>query len=357
MTVMAPDEALDRVRALIAAARRIADAGDPLGCQARAELPAATRLTPEGVELALELALETDPGEDELERLVAAPPPAARAHVLLSANVFVAAHRALALALAQSPRVEVRSSRREPVMAHLLASAMNGALRVVDELAPAPGDHVWAYGSDATIEALARDLPQGVVLHAYGSGLGVAVVEARGASSLARAAQGLALDVSLFDQRGCLSPRVAIVVGGADSARDFAARVADELTELAKRVPRGTLSREETADVARYRDAMAYAGDMQPAGEGWVSVDARGEHVVLAPIGRHLHVLGTEDAVRALAALAPSVAALGLDVSPELETPLRAALPGARVSELGRMQRPAFDGPADLRKLLGGRTL
>jgi Acyl-CoA reductase (LuxC) len=354
---MPADQALERVRRLVAVARRIADPEDALGRQARAELPASTRLTTEGVELALELALEIDPSDDELARLIGSVEPAPRAHVLLASNVFVAAHRALALALAQSPRVEVRSSRREPVMARLFAAAMNGAVRVAEELAPAPGDSVWAYGGDRTIETLARELPAGVVLHAYGSGMGVAVFEARGEGTLARAAGGLALDVALFDQRGCLSPRMAIVVGGADVARDFATCVARELAELEQRVPRGALSREETADVVRYRDAMEYAAEILPAGKGRVSVDASGERVVLPPVGRHLHVLRTDDVARVLAPLAPSVAALGVDVSPELEAALRTALPGARVSPLGRMQRPAFDGPADLRKSLSGDVL
>jgi hypothetical protein len=41
--------------------------------------------------------------------------------------------------------------------------------------------------------------------------------------------------------------------------------------------------------------------------------------------------------------------ALGVAGDEHAEAPLRAAFPGARVSLLGRMQRPRFDGPADRR--------
>lgn len=314
------------------------------------------------MELALELALEVAPSRSELDLLCSAAPSAPRAHVLLSSNVFVAAHRAIALGLAASPRVDVRSSRREPVMARLLCRGMNGAVRLVEELAPSPGDHLWAYGSDATLETFGAELPAGVVLHAYGGGIGVAVVEAHGDRSamLARAAKGLALDIVLFDQRGCLSPRLALVLGGPDAARELGTRLAAELSALEQRVPRGTLSREETADIVRYRDALEYAGELLPAGKGRISVDADGKHVVVPPVGRNLHilhVLGVDDAIATLSGLAPSIVGLGLDVSPDLEVELRKALPGARVSPLGRMQRPAFDGPADLRRPLAGQIL
>ncbi|HMJ11995.1 MAG TPA: proline dehydrogenase, partial [Polyangiaceae bacterium] len=99
------EERLGRVRRAVKAAACIADPAHPLGIRARAELPSATSLSPENVELCLRECLETSPSEAELMQLLKSTPLAPAAHVLLSANVFVGAHRAIAVALAASARV------------------------------------------------------------------------------------------------------------------------------------------------------------------------------------------------------------------------------------------------------------
>ncbi len=98
---------------------------------------------------------------------------------------------------------------------------------------------VVAYGDDATVTALAaaaaRDTRR---LAGFGSRLSGALV-AVGASPTAAeaAAVGLARDVTLFEQRGCLSPHHVFVVGGAGQARGFAARLARALERLERRLP------------------------------------------------------------------------------------------------------------------------
>jgi hypothetical protein len=337
--------AYSRVTALLVAARRLADPADELGRSARNALVMSTRLSLAGVEWALRECLELSPSEPELMALLGSVRPAPAAHVLLPANVFVAAHRAIALALAQSAVVKVRASRREPHFARLLAAAMPGAFELVEELEPRPGDSVWAYGSDETLSALWQKLPSGVVLHAGGPGYGVAVVDDEHADL--EAARALARDVLAFDQRGCLSPRVACFVGGLSRARAFAAALAAELAHFAQRVPLGALSLDEAAEATRFRDTLSYAGRLFPAGPGSVAVID--DHFVLAPAGRHLTLVVTRDPLARLAPVAPEVTALGLATAPPLADALRRALPKARSSALGRMQCPAFDGPADLR--------
>ncbi len=349
----ARQQRIDRVRRLLEAARRIADPQDVFGKRARQELPKSTGLSPEGVELALRHCLEVDATDAELEALVASVVPATRSHVLLAANVFVAPLRAIALALAQAPRVEVRASRREPVMAGLLVEASRGAFRLTEELAPSPGDHVWAYGSDETLSALRGELPAGVVLHGHGSGFGVAVVQSHG-SDLSEAARALALDVTLFDQRGCLSPRVALVVADEEDVRLFARELASGLSQLHHDVPRGNLGPEEAADVTRYRDTMTYAGELFPAGKGVVGLDVGGS-VLLAPVGRNVHVACVQDVEPALSALGAAVAAVG--VAGPVSALTERVLPGARLSELGKMQTPRLDGPVDRRPASLGEIL
>lgn len=334
-----------RVRELVGAARRLADPSDPLGRRARTELVRTSALSAEGVEYALTHCLETAPSDAEVASLCASVPPAPRAQVILSANVFTAAHRAIALARAAAERVCVRPSRREPVFTALLAEALPGAFDVVSELAAEPGDHVYAYGSDETLAALRASLPTGVVFHGHGSGFGVAVIEAGRGD-----AEALARDVAAFDQRGCLSPRLALVRGSAAEVRDFAAALAGALAALERALPLGQLSPDERADVVRFRDAAAYAGELLRAGSGYVSVDATAERPpLLPPVGRNLHVTAAGDLRAQLEPLASRIAAVGVGGPTELEAELRRIAPRARFSPLGSMQRPAFDGPVDLR--------
>jgi hypothetical protein len=337
-----------RLDELLAGARTLADPATPLGRALRGDLPRTTRLSPEGIELALRECLETSPSDAELDALCAAVIPALRAHVSLSSTVFVAAHRAIALALASSAHVLVRPSRRDPTFARALERATGGRLfHVVDALSPEAGDELWAYGSDATLGEIRRALPAGVRLQAHGSGTGVVVVDA--ASVNRDTALALARDIAPFDQRGCLSPRLALVRGDERAALAFSRLVAGALDELARRIPMGTLDGEERAEVLRYRDTLAYSGQLDAAGPGWVGTGAT---PMLAPVGRNLHVTATASPETLLAPLAPAVAALGVAGPPELRASLARTLPGARLSELGAMQRPPLDGPVDRRPAL-----
>lgn len=347
-----------RVRALVAAARRIADRGDPLGIEARRDLPKATGLSPEGVEIGLSRCLETNPSDSEIAALVASAPSAPRAHVLLSANVFVAAHRAIAIALAASADVIVRPSRREPVVARLLERATHGLFRTADHLVPRPGDHLWAYGSDETLDAVRRDLPDGAVLHAHGAGVGIVVVELEGEEIRERAlAEAIAEDVVAFDQRGCSSPRLVFVLAEARAVRRFAEQLAAALARAARRTPIGTLGADEIGDVARYRDALLVAGELIPAGPGYVGLDLEGHAAVVPPIGRNVHVARSTDLGPVARALRKIVTAVGIHGSPALASTASSLFPDARIASPGAMQTPPFDGPVDRRRVSRSTTV
>ncbi len=87
------------------------------------ELVASTGLTRQGVELAFARHLELEPTDAEIDALAASAGAAKHVVVILSANVFVAALRAIAIARAASPSVVVRPSRREPHFARALVEA------------------------------------------------------------------------------------------------------------------------------------------------------------------------------------------------------------------------------------------
>lgn len=343
-TVSAPPAlpaAAARVRSLVSAARRLKDPTDPLGQAARAELPASTGLCPENVELGLSQILEA-PSDAEIAALTQSVAPAPRAWVQLAANVFTAPLRAVALALAQSATVLVRASRREPVFPRLLHEA-SGQFALIDELAPLPGDHLWAYGSDETLAQVLPGLPHGAVLHAHGAGFGLALIDGRAPG----AAAAVVRDIVPFDQRGCLSPRVAVVVGTRDDARAFAESAASELLAAAAAIPLGRMDDAELAEIVRVRDSMSYAGELSRAGPGWVALDDAEQRLVPAPGGRTLVVVRSDPELDWLAAYAPVITCVG--ASEGFARAAEGLFPGARRCPLGAMQRPPFDGPVDRR--------
>ena len=326
---------------------------------------ATTGLSAEGVAWALDHCLERAPSAAEIAALVATVPSARRAHVILPAQVFVAAQRAIALALASAPQVFVRPSRRDPVLAQALAARGQGLFECVAELSVQPGDHVWAYGADLTLSALRAQLPAGAVLHAHGSGFGVAVVELTQAARLKDAARAIAEDVLCFDQRGCLSPRLVLALGQESQAHSFADTLAAALVEAGRRVPRGALSADERAEESWYRQCLACFAPILDSGHGSVSVRAlelslaasQGlAALLLPPAGRHLQIVPVERLDPALRGLERWLTSVGC-ATPELEARARALLPRARVVPLGRMQSPAFDGPVDLRADPGGELI
>ncbi len=342
--------ALHRLQALFMAARRIADAADPLGGEARRLLPKTTGLSPEGVELAIQHSLEHQASRTELRAFASVAVPAPRAHVLLSSNVFVAALRAIALAVASSEQVSVRASRREPVMARLLCEGAEGVFQLVDSLAPSPGEHVWAYGTAETLASLRSELPRGVFLHGHGPGFGAAVIQQRPyGESMSDSLGGLAKDVALFDQRGCLSPRLVVLVGEPSWADEWVRRMIGELAAIQQAVPRGGLSPDEAAEVTRFRDTASYAMETFPAGKGWVSYDSEGRLTLMPPVGRCLHVMRVSDARSVLEPLATNLTAVALEPYDNLERAFSQLFPLARLTRVGAMQRPPLDGAVDRR--------
>ncbi|HEY0467258.1 MAG TPA: acyl-CoA reductase [Polyangiaceae bacterium] len=340
-----------RLEPLFESARSLADGSSERGRQARVRLAASSGLSPEGVDFALQRCLEIAPDEREIAALIGSTPSAQVAHVLLSANVFVAAQRAIAIALAASAEVCVRASRREPEMAELLLAGAPGSFRLVSELAPRAGDRVWAYGSDETMDELAVTLPAGVALHAHGSGFGVAVLEGtHSESELDALLSALAEDIALFDQRGCLSPRVVLLNPETAKASAVARALARELEQLERRVPRGQLSAQELSEIAKYRDTARFIGELFEAGPGFVSVGQAGSWL-MPPTGRNIHFLTTPDPIAALTPYRPLLTSCAFAGEPARREALRRALPGARVCRFGEMQRPPFDGPVDRRDI------
>jgi hypothetical protein len=351
----------NRVRLVLRAAQRLADPHDDLGKEARRLLPAQTGLSPAGVELGLRRHLETSAPDALLGQLVRCVPEAGRVHVVLSANVFVGAVRALALALGSAPRICIKASRREPVTASLIvralaASSTSPSVRIVDAIEPTEGDAVHAYGRQSSLDAIARSLAPGVRLWTHGPGMGV--VLAGDGDERSDAATQLSWDVIAFDQRGCLSPRLVIWLGTLASAHAFAARLAQALASRQDEVPRGALEPEDATQAALYVRSMQMVGRCWHSDHFAVGVEARALGLTIPPAGRHVHIvcIPEDDPLPGwVIEMAPFVTTIG--IADSMRSHARAArtadlvkrMPGARVAELGQMQRPPFDGPVDRR--------
>lgn len=346
------DDRAARLSALRAAAEEIADPTTALGREARMRLPKSTGLSPEGVEFALSECLEHRAPRSALSGLLKRSRLVKQSHVLLSSNVFVGAFRAIALALSQSPQVYVRASSREPVMAELLLRGSGGAFELVSTLDPMPGDHLWVYGSDETVRTVKKTLVSGVHLHKHGFGMGVAVFRespdmAKG--EIAPAVQGLAQDIVAFDQRGCLSPRILLVQGSQRFAESVCDTLVDALDRLETQIPRGTLSPSELKDAMWHEATFLYLGSSVRAGKGLVHLDPVPGRLIVPPTGRYLHVTTTNDVLPLLSQIKERITSVGFFNPGALIGQLHEALGPRRYVGAGEMQKPAFDGPVDLR--------
>jgi hypothetical protein len=116
-------------------------------------------------------------------------------------------------------------------------------------------DCIVAFGDDATLETLTTDTP----LIGFGSRASGALVAS--GHERKRIADAFARDVSLFEQRGCLSPH-HVFVEDRDGAttRDFARELAASLAELARRtLPPSRLNLPDAAAVRSARENARWA--------------------------------------------------------------------------------------------------
>jgi hypothetical protein len=134
----------------------------------------------------------------------------------------------------------------------------------------------------------------------------------------------------------------------------LAAGLARALSRFEAAVPRGILSADEAADITRYRDTLAFAGELLPAGQGFVSTSSE---LLVPPIGRNLHVVTHPDPLALLTPFAEKLTSIGVEGPRELVERARAAFPNCRITEVGRIQSPPFDGPVDRRPPPSGRAL
>jgi acyl-CoA reductase LuxC len=123
--------------------------------------------------------------------------------------------------------------RREPRLGAAVAAATweGGDAELEDQVLAGVGT-VLAYGGREALDDLERRAPGRVI--GYGPMISLAVVGAEVEPRLA--AEGLARDIALFDQRGCLS---VVAVYTAGDGETLGQALAEELLDLARRWPPG----------------------------------------------------------------------------------------------------------------------
>ena len=260
---------------------------DPASAERRelaGPLATLTRLSPAGLDAALEAVLG-GVAADHAARVFAdaAPPtglpntrPASPVLVILSSNLPALAVQPLLPILASRRPAILKSPSAEPLFTPAFVAALARREPAVGEAVAAltwpGGDHdlerpllaaagrVLAYGDEDALADLGRRLGQRGgrgKLVAYGPKTSLAVLGE--AADPAAVADGLARDVALFDQRGCLS--VAAVYTDGDPAV-LARELARALERAARRWPPGPITAGEAAAARQVRDAAAMRGGL-----------------------------------------------------------------------------------------------
>jgi hypothetical protein len=200
---------------------------------------------------------------------------------------------------------------------------------------------VTVFGADAAIEIARRAASHATVV-GFGDRGSVAVVLPDATPARIDA---VALDVALWEQRGCMAPHEVWCLDADPAAADAVAeRIAAALAGLHGRWPRVAVSRETAAALYLAEQAAAFSG---PTWSGpWGSVLRVAQSGGLAgPGARSVRVvaLPSDGALARLAAL--PVSTVGIAAGPSLD-PLRQSLQRAgvrRVVESGEMQRTRID--------------
>ncbi len=225
-------------------------------------------------------------------------------------------------------------------------------------------DQVVVQGSGATIEAIRARAPASTRLIEHPHRIGVAIVDPVGApgavASTARAA-------ALFDQRGCVSTHLVLLLSGRDLAAHWCGELAASLAATATALPAGPSTPGELSARRQLEGRVAMKAAASPAIRLWAS-DGAGWSVVLGPSeafepggGRTVWVVQVADpegALGVLSSLSPvlqTVGLAGLDGRAGFAEAL-CSLGATRIVPLDRVPFPEadwfHDGSRPLRELV-----
>jgi len=179
-------------------------------------------------------------------------------------------------------------------------------------------DQAVVYGGDDTIEAVRSRAPASTRLVEHSHRLGVAIVDPRGAPG---AAADAARAAAVFDQRGCVSTRLVLLLGDLAAARDWCGDLAAHLAKIGAALPAATPTPAELSAHHQLAGRLALQGRSTGEAGSWFSAET-GWSVALAPGrafepagGRTAWVVPVADAAACrdvLAPLSPALQTVGL---------------------------------------------
>ncbi|MCE2398003.1 MAG: hypothetical protein J4F34_02995 [Gemmatimonadetes bacterium] len=227
-------------------------------------------------------------------------------------------------------------------------------------------DQVVVYGRNETIESIRSRTPATTRLVEHPDRLGVAIVDPAGDPDAASAA---ARAVALFDQRGCVSTHLILLLADAAGARAWCGELASQLAELGSTLPPGPTSSGELSrrhQLARAATVRIAAGGASGGTIGyWASRRARWA-VIMGPIdafapvgGRTAWVVPAADIESCTSALAPfrrvlqTAGVAGVRSGGERLCEELAALGATRIAPLAQVPFPEPDWLHDGARPLG----
>ena len=224
-------------------------------------------------------------------------------------------------------------------------------------------DAVIAIGSDNTVTAIQQRIQPHQIFIPHGHKVSIGIVT----GDWQNAAQLAVQDVSLFDQRGCLSLHAIYVDEPEESsAQDFAQQLADAMAEFAQQNPPQPMSISEAGSIYHLRETTRFISANDPTTQIWESpgsldwtviyqqdptlhLSCLGRTVFVKPLPKLIdqHTLGPESHYLSTIALHP--------FSPD-KAETFAHLPAHRICPLGQSQKPSLfwhhDGFAPLASLI-----
>jgi hypothetical protein len=233
----------------------------------------------------------------------------------------------------------------------------------------AEADCVVATGSDETLAAIGRRLPPTARFVGHGAKVSFGYVTQQALEREARAVvERAAADVSVWNQRGCLSPHVIYVQdSGSGDGEEFAVLLADKLEAMEKTHPRGPLGAGAAGAIAMRRAFYEVRAAHSPDTKMWASQGSTAWTVILEndPLfqiscqNRFIYVKmapGLSEALQGAELVRDKISTVGLACGhgemPELARSL-AHWGAKRICPLGRMQHPPLGWRHDGRPALG----
>jgi hypothetical protein len=258
----------------------------------------------------------------------------------------------------------------EPKLASCLEIAeWPGGIEELEQPLFAEADCLTATGSDETLEAIRKRLPNRFRFLGYGhrASFGYIAADALGRFETKKTVAAAANDVVAWNQLGCLSPHLFYVEHGAVTADKFGELLAAELASLELAEPRGAVSTQDGAAIASKRNIYeiraANSNDTRlwksEGSTAWTVVYEADPMFQFSCLNRFIYVKPVaklRDALHAAENLRGKISTVGLAAGAEQAQKLATELARwgvTRVCPLGRMQNPPLTWRHDGRPALG----